>query len=72
MPFWNSNISKNRTFADLSLNMKDGKIEIVHYKHCKSLCALKAALMVNGMSISISTLSQMRVEDNEFSKNQQD
>ena len=45
------------------------KIENVYYKHCKSLCALKAALMVNRTNVSISTLSRMRVEDDEFDKN---
>ena len=73
--------NKNGTFADLSLNMKGNvgsrkknreylkeKIENVHYKHRKSLRALKAALMVNGVNVSISTLSRMRVEDDEFDK----
>ena len=42
------------------------KIENVHYKHRKSLHALKAVLMVNGVNVSISTLSQMSKGTNKY------
>ena len=73
--------NENGTYADLSLNMKGrvgpkrkdreyikDQIESVHYKHRKSLRALKAALMVNGVNISISTLSRMKEEGDDFDK----
>ena len=72
---------ENETFANLSLNMKGHvgskkkdrnyllkKIETIHCKHQKSLCALKAVLIVNGVSILISTLGQIIVEDDEFDR----
>ena len=73
--------NENGTYADLSLNMKGHvgpkrkdrvyikeQIDSVHYKHRKRICALKATLTVNGVSISISTLSRMEEEDNDFDK----
>ena len=40
--------------------------EILTEKHDKSLCALKAALVMNDMIISISTLDRMREEGDDF------